>query len=67
MKLVDVDTDPYGEHDKPDEHQDEGETISLTEGRAIGGGSSWEPEQETPFRGTSLRMKVLRERIEGLY
>ena len=65
--MADVDTDPFGEHDKPDKHQDEGETIRLTPEGVIGGGSTWEPEQETSSRETSIREKVLRERVEGLY
>ena len=48
MKMVNVDIDPYGEHDKPDaqpdKHLDEGQTIPLTMGGAIGGGFTWEPE-----------------------
>ena len=61
--------DPLGKHDKTDEQPETGETISLTQGGVTGGRSSWEPEreQETSFRGTSLRTKVLRECIEGLY
>ena len=43
-----------------------GENISLT---PLGGGSIWEPEpeQETSFGGESLRIKVLKEKVEGLY
>ena len=65
-----VDIDPFGRHDKPDAHPDEhlDETIPFMPGEVIEGGT-WEPEckQEASFRGTSLRMKVLRECIEVLY
>ena len=30
MKMADIDTDPFGEHDKTDEHPDEGEIIPFT-------------------------------------
>ena len=63
--MANVDIDPYGKHDRPDEHLDE--TIPLTPGEAIREGSTWEPEQETSFEGRSLRMKVLKEHVEGLY
>ena len=66
--MADVDIDLFGEHDKTDAHPDEtGENIPLTSGGVMGG-SSWEPEreQETSF-GESLRAKVIREHIEGLY
>ena len=68
MKMADVDIDPFGQHDKVDKHPDEGETISFTLGGVIGGGT-WKPEheQETSFGGTSLRVKVLREHVEGLF
>ena len=62
--MADVDIDPFSEHDKTDEHPDQG--IPLTLVRVLGGGSTWEPKQET-FGGISLRMKVLRECIKGLY
>ena len=44
MKMADVDIDPFGEHDKGDEHSDEGETNPFTTGGVIEGGSTWEPE-----------------------
>ena len=65
-----MDIDPFVEPDKkdaqPDEHLDE--TIPFTPGGVIEGGT-WEPEreQETSFGGKHLRMKVLREHVEGLY
>ena len=65
--MADVDINPLGKHDKTDEHPDKGETIPLTPEGVIGGGSTWEPEQETSLGGTSLRTKVLREHVEGLY
>ena len=67
MKMDDI--NPFSKHDKtkaqPDNHQNE--TIPLTLGGVIGEKSTWEPEreQETPFR--SLRTKVLREHVKGLY
>ena len=59
----------FGEHDKTDSYIDEtGENISLNPGRAMGG-STWEQdqEQETLFGGTSLMTKVVREHVEALY
>ena len=42
--MADVDTDPFGEHDKTDSYPDKtGQTIPLTPGGAMGG-SSWEPD-----------------------
>ena len=45
--------DLFGEHDKTDEHPDEGETILFTTGGVIEERSTWEPqrEQETSFGG----------------
>ena len=40
MKIADIDIDPFGEHDKMDEHPDEGETIAFTPGGVIEGGST---------------------------
>ena len=54
MKMADIYIDPFGEHDKTDAQLDEtGETIPFTPGGVIEGGSTWEPEQETSFGGTS--------------
>ena len=63
--MADVDIDPLGEHDKTDAQPDEptSETIPFM----IEGGSTWEPEQETSFKGTSQRMEVLKEHIKALY
>ena len=61
--MADIDIDPFGEHDKTDSHPDEtGETIPLKPGGEVMGGSTWEPEyeQETSFRGMSLRTEVLK-------
>ena len=70
MKMADIDIDPFSNHNKMDTQPNEpmGETIPLTlEGGAIGGGSTWEPEQETSLRRMSIRKKVLREHVEVLY
>ena len=51
--MADVDIDPFGDHDKPEDCLDKtDENISLTPGGAMGG-STWEPEceQETSFEG----------------
>ena len=46
--MADMDISPFDEHDKIDAQPDEiGETIPFTPGGVIGGGSTWEPEQET--------------------
>ena len=64
--MADVDIDPFGEHDKTDEHSVEGETIPSTPEGSIGG-SIWEPEQETSFGGTRQRTEVLKEHVKALY
>ena len=58
-KMADVDIDPFGEHDRTEEPNDE--NIPLTPvgpgGAPLdGGGSTWEPEreQETSFGRKSL-------------
>ena len=62
-----MDIHPFGEHDKRDTQPDEtGETIPFIPTGVIEGGCTWEPEQETSFRGTSQKMKVLKEHIENL-
>ena len=68
IKMADIDIDLFGEHDKIDEHSDEGETIPFTLGGVIGEGT-WEPEheQETSSGGMNLKTKVLRECVKGLY
>ena len=60
--------DPVSDHDKTATQSNEGKTIPLTPEEVIGGGT-WkqECEQQTSFGGMSLRTKVLREHIEGLY
>ena len=58
-KIVDIDIDPFGEHDtRPEEPT--GENIPLT---PVGGGTTWESEheQETSFRGESQRLKLKKE------
>ena len=72
--MVDVDIDPFGEHEsRPEEPTDE--NIPLT---PVGGGSTWEPtrEQETSFGGCSALLHRVRESqrnrllinwVEGLY
>ena len=65
--MADIDIDQFGEHDKTDKYPDESETIPFTPEGVIEGGSTWEPKQETSFRGTSIRTKVLKEHIERLY
>ena len=66
MKMVDVDIEPFGEHDKTDSQPNEtDEIISFTPGGVTEGGST--PEQETSFRGTSQKTEVLTEHIKALY
>ena len=65
--MADIDTDPYSNHDKTDQHPDgTGETIPLTPG---GEGSTWEPEreQETSFRGKTQRTRLNEVLVEELY
>ena len=41
--MADVDIDPFGENDEIDSLPDDtGETIPLTPGGSMGGGSTWE-------------------------
>ena len=64
--MVDVDIDPFGEHDRTESRTDEtGENISFTPV----GGSTWEPEheQETSFRGESQRTKLMKDYVRDLY
>ena len=37
MKMADIDINLFGEHDRIDEHSDEGETFLFTPGRGEGG------------------------------
>ena len=68
MKTADIDIDPFGEHDKIDKHPDESKTIPFTLGGVTEGGSTWEPEQETSFRGGKTQSTRLKEvYVEGLY
>ena len=64
MKMVDIDIDPFGEHDRTEEPMDE--CIPLT---PVGGGSTWEPEheQETSFGGESQRTKLVKNYVRDLY
>ena len=67
MKMAGVDMDLFNNHNKMDTQPDKtSETISLNPG-GVGGAATWEPEQETSFGGRSIREKVLREHVEGLY
>ena len=66
--MADTDVDPFGEHGKADETTDE--TFPLTPRR--GGGTDVvthdaSGKQETSFLGTSLRTRVLKDKVEGLY
>ena len=65
--MADIDIDPASNHDKPDTQHDKptGETIPFTPGGV--GGSTWEPEQETSFGGTSMGTEVLKQHIKVLY
>ena len=66
--MAGVDVNLFSKYDKPDAQPEEmSGTIPFTPRGVIKEGSTWEPEQETSFGGMSLRMKVLREHIEGLY
>ena len=38
--MADMDIDPFGEHDKSNEHPDEGEAIPFTLGGVTEGGST---------------------------
>ena len=67
MKMADADIDPFSEHDKTYTQSDTGETIPFTLGGVIGEGSTWEPEQETSFGGTSQRTEVPKEHVKALY
>ena len=61
-KMAEVDINPFGEHEsRPDE-----ENVPLISGE--GGVPTWEPEREreTSFGG-SLRTRVLKDKVEGLY
>ena len=63
MKMVDIDIDPFGEHDKMDGQPDEtGKTIPFTLG-GLFEGSIWEPQckQETLFRGGKTQSTRLKE------
>ena len=62
-EMADVDIDPFGEHEsRTDDHT---ETGPFT---PVGGGSStWEPEQETSFRGESQRTKLMKDYVKDLY
>ena len=61
--MADVDIDPFGENDRTESTTDEtGENIPLTPV----GGSTWEPEheQETSFRGTSQRTRLVKDYVK---
>ena len=62
--MVDVDIDPFGEHEsRPEEPT--GENIPLTPV----GGSTWEPEceQETSFGGESEGTRLMKDYVKDLY
>ena len=68
-KMVDVDIDPFGEHDRTESRTDEtGENIPLSP-VTPGGRSTWEPErkQETSFGGESQRTKLMKDYVKDLY
>ena len=67
--MANIDVDFVGGHGKTDAQPDEatGETIPLTPAGVIEGESTWEPEQEASFRGTSMGMEVLKEHVKALY
>ena len=67
--MVDVDIDPFGEHEsRTDDNTETGENIPFT---PVGGGrSTWEPErgeQETSFGGESQRTKLMKDYVRDLY
>ena len=66
MKMADVDIDPFIKHGKTDAQPDTGETIPFTRG-GVTGGSAWEPEQETSFRGKTRSTRFKEEWVERLY
>ena len=63
--MADVDIDPFGEHEsRPEEPTDK--CIPLTP--VGGGGSTWEPEQETSLGGReSQRTKLMKDYVRDLY
>ena len=75
-KMVDIDTDPFGEHEsRPEEPTDENIPLDLRS-RASGppvppvARSTWEPtrEQETSFRGReSQRTKLMKDYVKDFY
>ena len=61
-----MDIHPFGEHDKPDAHPYEmRKTIPFIPGVVIEGGLTWEPEQETLFRGMNMGMKSSKNTLKG--
>ena len=67
--MANIEIDFVSDHGKTDVQPDEatGETIPLTPAEVIEGGSTWEPEQEASFRGTSMGMEVLKEYVKAFY
>ena len=63
--MADIDIDPFGEHEsRPEEPTNE--NIPLTP--VGGGGSTWEPEQETSFGvRESQRTKLMKDYVKDLY
>ena len=58
--MTDVNINPFGEHDKTDEEPNTGETIPFAPPIVINT-PSWEPEQETSFRGEKSQSSRLKE------
>ena len=55
--MADVDIDPFGEHEsRTDDHIETGENISFT---PVGGGSTWEPEEESKKLHSEESLKEL--------
>ena len=63
--MADIDVDPFGELGKTDKTTDE--TFPLTPRGGTDVQIHTSGEQETLFGGTSLRTKVLKDRVEELY
>ena len=63
--MANIDIDPVSDHDKLDKAMSE--TIPLTPGGVIGGGSTWEPECKTSFRGKTQSTRLKEVQTEGLY
>ena len=70
--MADIDINPFGEHNRTEEPTVKNIPLSPV---GPGGGSTWEPERETSFRGKSLEtlkyealesfVKSLHKRLSG--